>query len=78
VQFVITFRQHVLSHQALFVPKRPGVQILSSIKSLQHHFSFSLQPFLVILCYVRERKRAARGEEEGFFDVDFLVWWGDH
>jgi hypothetical protein len=39
---------------------------------------FSLQPFLAILCYVREGKTAARVEEEGFFDVDSLVWWGEH
>jgi hypothetical protein len=52
--------------------------ILSSIKSLQQRFSFSLQPFLAILRYVREGTRAARVEAEGFFDVDFLVWWGEH
>jgi hypothetical protein len=41
-------------------------------------FSFSIQPLLAIFFHVREGKRAARVEEEGFFDVDFLVWWGEH
>jgi hypothetical protein len=68
----------VLSRQALFVPKMSRVQSSARSKAYNTVFSFSLQPFLAILFYIREGKRVARVEEEGFFDVAFLVWWGEH